>query len=701
MYTVNFTNASKTPIVVNDNTTVGTLGPTSATLDPLATTAALPILLYGKGVLNWGERIQENLVQVLENFDGNVAPLYPTNGQFWHNNVSANEQRLYLRHESAWKNVLVLTDSNTAPSNPYRGQPWYSNANGYQYWSGAAWVPMFEGSVPLSGGSMTGFLSLFSDPTSALHAATKQYVDNEIATQAVTINGGVTIVNNLSLNDVPTDPLHIVNKQYVDGEITAVNSSLTAYLQLTGGALTGYLTLHADPASAMHAATKQYVDTVAGAGVGYTPVNRAGDTMTGVLILSSDPITTNLQAATKEYVDNAPFFNPSVGGTISGATNVSGVVTFTTAPVGSYTPTAANHLVTKTYTDTTFLRLIGGTLTGNVTQSATPSAAAHLINRSYADSRYLQLTGGTLSGNVTVGATFEIIQSTLPSTGNSLTNKSYVDGLVANYLALTGGTLTNFLTLHADPTSALHAATKQYVDTAVGTVGGSYVLKAGDSMTGALIVPDILLTSPPPDLSQVVNYSYINANYLSSNGGTVATKITLADPSGAGLPTLQGDLITLDFIQEAMANDILLLDGTNAMTGPLTLSADPVSNLQAATKQYVDAGDIIDTAGTTSSAAGVVTIDLASSTTHHTLTLSENITSWSFTNLPAAGKYRDVYVHVIQDAATARTVVSPATAGLTAGGTWTVSSTLSSRETLGLRVFSDGTIHMFPSGVMA
>ena len=50
MYTVNFTNASKTPIVVNDNTTVGTLVPTSATLDPLATTAALPILLYGKGV---------------------------------------------------------------------------------------------------------------------------------------------------------------------------------------------------------------------------------------------------------------------------------------------------------------------------------------------------------------------------------------------------------------------------------------------------------------------------------------------------------------------------------------------------------------------------------------------------------------------------------------------------------------------------
>lgn len=36
--------------------------------------------------------------------------------------------------------------------------------------------------------------------------------------------------------------------------------------------------------------------------------------------------------------------------------------------------------------------------------------------------------------------------------------------LSGTYLPLTGGTLTNFLTLHADPTSALHAVTKQYVD---------------------------------------------------------------------------------------------------------------------------------------------------------------------------------------------------------------------------------------------
>lgn len=39
-------------------------------------------------------------------------------------------------------------------------------------------------------------------------------------------------------------------------------------------------------------------------GLGYTPVNKAGDTLTGALILAADPVTA-LGAATKQYVDNA------------------------------------------------------------------------------------------------------------------------------------------------------------------------------------------------------------------------------------------------------------------------------------------------------------------------------------------------------------------------------------------------------------
>lgn len=50
-------------------------------------------------------------------------------------------------------------------------------------------------------------------------------------------------------------------------------------------------------------------------------------------------------------------------------------------------------------------------------------------------------------------------------TGTSAVATADISSLVdSRYLQLTGGTLTNFLTLHADPTSAMHAVTKQYVD---------------------------------------------------------------------------------------------------------------------------------------------------------------------------------------------------------------------------------------------
>lgn len=52
----------------------------------------------------------------------------------------------------------------------------------------------------------------------------------------------------------------------------------------------------------------------------------------------------------------------------------------------------------------------------------------------------------------------------------ALIKQKQVDGLVADLaskLNLTGGTLTGDLILDADPTTALGAATKQYVDAAV------------------------------------------------------------------------------------------------------------------------------------------------------------------------------------------------------------------------------------------
>ena len=98
-----------------------------------------------------------------------------------------------------------------------------------------------------------------------------------------------------------------------------------------------------------------------------------------------------------------------------------------------------------------------------------------------------------------------------------------------------------------------------------------------------------------------------------------------------------------------------------------------------------------------SSVSGVVTIDLASGIEHYTLALTENVTSWSFTNLPASGYVAEIRIDVTQHASSAKTVVSPATAG-TAGGAWAASTILGSVESLGIAIDSAGARKLFPSG---
>jgi hypothetical protein len=141
--------------------------------------------------------------------------------------------------------------------------------------------------LSLSGGTLTGFLNLHADPTAPSHAATKGYVDDvdayirddfsaaDAALQAA-INArlplaGGTLTGFLLLHAAPTALLHAATKGYVDSIDAAIRTafaaadaalqtSINAKLPLAGGTLTGFLTLHAKPTAALHAASKGYVD---------------------------------------------------------------------------------------------------------------------------------------------------------------------------------------------------------------------------------------------------------------------------------------------------------------------------------------------------------------------------------------------------------------------------------------------------------
>jgi hypothetical protein len=64
---------------------------------------------------------------------------------------------------------------------------------------------------------------------------------------------------------------------YVDGVTSAIQTQLDAMVEKAGDTMTGFLTLHADPTSNLHAATKSYVDEVA-QGVALKPAADAAST---------------------------------------------------------------------------------------------------------------------------------------------------------------------------------------------------------------------------------------------------------------------------------------------------------------------------------------------------------------------------------------------------------------------------------------
>ena len=139
--------------------------------------------------------------------------------------------------------------------------------------------------LPLSGGTLTGGLTLSGTPAGSMQAASKGYVDEQFAA-ALPLVGG-SLLGMLTLCGTPQYPLQAATKDYADSIGASALSS-------TGGSLSGSLLLNADPTMPLQASTKHYADL---------KLARTGDTLAGALVLAADPVST-LQAATKNYVDN-------------------------------------------------------------------------------------------------------------------------------------------------------------------------------------------------------------------------------------------------------------------------------------------------------------------------------------------------------------------------------------------------------------
>ncbi|HLX60388.1 MAG TPA: hypothetical protein VKX17_03805 [Planctomycetota bacterium] len=459
-------------------------------------------------------------------------------------------------------------------------------------WAALDTVGLDSRYVLKAGDKLTGALTLSGNPTLALHAAPKQYVDAETtrAQNAETLlttlllgestraqNAESTLTTNLNAEvtraqgaeGTLTTALNteVTRAQGAEGTLTTALNAETTRAQAAENTLTTNLSAEVTARTAAGATLQTNIDG---------KVSKSGDSMSGALTLSGNPLA-NLHAAPKQYVDAETTRAQAAESTLT--TNLSAE---TTARTGADTAlqTSINTKVAKA----------GDTMSGPLVLSGDPSANLHAATKQYVDAETTraQAAEGTLaSGKVAKAG--DTMTGALVLSGNPALNlhaapKQYVDAETTRAQGAEGTLTTN---LNAEITRATAAES-----TLTTSVNGK-VAKAGDTMTGALT-----LSGDPTLNLHAATKQYVDAEKTRAQAaeGTLTTNLTNEVTRAQGA---EGTLTTnLNAeITRATAAESTLTTSVNGkvskagdtMTGALTLSDDPALNLQAATKQYVDA----------------------------------------------------------------------------------------------------------------
>jgi hypothetical protein len=187
-----------------------------------------------------------------------------------------------------------------------------------------------------------------------------------------------------------------------------------------------------------------------------------------------------------------------------------------------------------------------------------------------------------------------------------------------------GDTMTGFLTLHADPTVDLHAATKQYVDNAItGAANSDFITEGTTNLyyTTARATIDSRLAMSVTDLGGDGSLSYNNATGVFTYTGPSATEVRAHFSAGTGVSISAGQISIGQDVGAtasptfATVNANLSGNVTGNLTGTvLTAAQTNITSLGTLTSLSVSgnttiSGDLTVSGTTTTVNSTVVTID--------------------------------------------------------------------------------------------
>ena len=308
------------------------------------------LVLCGRHTPNFGESLLENILHLLENFASVEEPKGPTDGQIWFN---AGSKKLQVYHTGRWNDTSIYA-SPFEPNPAFEGQLWYDELSDD--------IKLFDGNKFLALLKKNEFLSFVketndkfeavndrqtahdADNTLHLTSAQNSWID-VIKVSSTEVNMLAGIKSNIQVQiDTHKNDLnvHLTSAQnsWIDAitassaevnRLIGAKSNIQAQIDANSKKIDDTMNLHkADMDLHLTHAQNSWIDAITASSAEVNrligaksniqaqidansnnitllqnnKVNKAGDTMTGFLTLSSDP-TSAMHAATKQYVDNS------------------------------------------------------------------------------------------------------------------------------------------------------------------------------------------------------------------------------------------------------------------------------------------------------------------------------------------------------------------------------------------------------------
>jgi hypothetical protein len=320
--------------------------------------------------------------------------------------------------------------------------------------------------------------------------------------------------------DVPTEADEIV---FVPGGGLAANDVQEALIELdaekvnrAGDTMTGLLTLSGPPTAALHAATKAYADTKLSDAPSDGQIYGRQD---GAWVLSGDA----------EVHAEAVHFLPT--GTISSSNVQSAIVEVNNEKIGD-APSNGNTYGRKDGSWVVTAAAGGGPVANAVDIAFSPGGAIAATNVQAAlievDSEKLAKTGGTMTGALTLIAG-------APAGANDAANKTYVD----TKLPLAGGTLTGDLimgTTAGANSPFIKLNSNVGAASTIQKVGGDLIIRAKDGLPGIIIKDNGTVQSAnavgASDLITKGQVDAVDANKVNKTGDTMTGMLQIAANAG-------------------------------------------------------------------------------------------------------------------------------------------------------------------------